>query len=80
MSTLWLIGEGRAVQYLGKMKKKKRQWNKKRTHELCQLPTSLAAIANEFRKGEAYLHLKLNLAKSYKQEASPNYTQSVMET
>ena len=53
---------------------------KKGTHELGKLPTSLAAFMDQLRVGKAYLHLKLNLAKSYKQEASPNYTHSVMET
>ena len=47
---------------------------RKRAHELCQLPTSLAAFTDQFKEGKAYLHLKLNLAKSYKQKASPNYT------
>ena len=49
---------------------------KRGAHELCQLPTSLAAFANQFRERKAYLHLKLNLAKLYKQKASPNYTHS----
>ena len=30
--------------------------------------------------GKAYLHLKLSLAKSYKQEDASNYTHSFMET
>ena len=53
---------------------------KKGAHELGQLTTSLVALTDQFREGKAYLHLKLNLAKSYRQEASPNYTHSVMET
>ena len=53
---------------------------KKGAHELGQLPTSLAAFTDQFREGKAYLHLKLNLAKTYKQESSPNYTHSVMKT
>ena len=53
---------------------------KKEAHELCQLPTLLAASTDQFTEGKAYLPLKLNLAKLYKQEASPNYTHSVMET
>ena len=44
------------------------------------IPTSFAAFADQFREGKAFLHLKLNLAKSYKQEAFHNYTHSVMET
>ena len=51
---------------------------KKGAHELCQLPTSLAAFTDQFREGKAYIHLKLNLAKSYKQEATSNYTHNVM--
>ena len=50
------------------------------THELCQLPTSLAAFTDQLREGKGYLHLKLNLGTSYKQEASPNYTDSAMKT
>ena len=53
---------------------------KKVARELCQLHTSSAAFTDQFREGKPYLHLKLNLAKSYKQEDSPNYTHSVMET
>ena len=49
-------------------------------HEPCQLPTSLAAFTDQIREGKTYLHLKLNLAKSYKQDSSPNYTHIVMET
>ena len=75
MSKRWLIRE--AAQYFGK--RKKRQWEKKGSHELGQLPTSLAAFTDEFRKVKKYLHLKWNLAKSYEQEASSNYTHSVME-
>ena len=41
---------------------------------------SLAAFMTQLREGKAYLDIKLNLAKSYKQEASSNYTHSVMET
>ena len=52
----------------------------KRAHELCQLLTSLTAFTDQFREEPAYLHLKLNLAKLYKQEAFPSYTHSVMET
>ena len=48
-------------------------------HELCQLPASLAVLTDQYREGKAYLHLKLNLAKSYNQEVSPNYTHSVIE-
>ena len=44
----------------------------KKAHELGQLPTSLAAFTDQFRKEKAYLHLKLNLAKSYKQEEERN--------
>ena len=35
-----------------------------------ELPTSLAAFTDQFREGKAYLHVKLNLDNSYKQEAS----------
>ena len=52
----------------------------KGAHELGQLPISLSAFTDQFREGKAYIHLKLIPAKSYKQEASPNYTHSVMET
>ena len=77
MSKLWLIRG--AAQYLGKMKEET-VGGKKGVHELGQLPISLAAFTDQFREGKVYLHLKLNLAKTYKQEASPNYTRSVMET
>ena len=43
--------------------------------ELYQLPTSVTAFTGQLRKGKAYLHLKFNLAKACKQEASPNFTQ-----
>ena len=49
-------------------------------YEFCKLPTSLAAFTDQFREGKAYLHLQFNPPKSYKQEAFPNYTYSVMET
>ena len=35
---------------------------------------------DQFREGKAYIHLKLNLAKSYKKDSALNYTHSVMET
>ena len=75
-SILWLI-KG-AVQYLGKIKEETVE--KKEAHELCQLHTPLASFTDQLREGKAYLHLKLNLARSYKQKASPNYTHSVIET
>ena len=77
MRKSWLIRGGGAAQYLGKMKDNAR---KKGAHELCQLPTSLAAFTEQFREEKAFLHLKLNIAKPYTQEASPNYTHRVMET
>ena len=30
---------------------------KKKLHKLCQLPTSLAALTDQLRKGKAHLHL-----------------------
>ena len=69
-----------AAQYILKNERRDSEKKNKRGHELCQLPTSLAAFTDQFREGKAYLHLKLNLAKSHKQEASPNYTHSVMES
>ena len=66
-----------AAQYLGKIED---SGIKKGAHEICQLPTSLPAFTDQFRGGKAYLHLKYNLAKFYKQKASPNYTHKVMET
>ena len=77
MSKLWLIRG--AAQYLGKMKEET-VGEKRGPHELCQLPTSLAGFTDQFRERKAYLHLKVILAKSYKEEASPNYTHSVMDT
>ena len=56
------------------MKKRDSGRKKKRARELGQLPTSLAAFTEQFKDGKAYLHLELNLTKSYKQEASLNYT------
>ena len=76
MSKMWLIRV--AAQYLKKWKKRVRE-KKKRAHELGQLPTSLAPLTDQYRKGNTYLHLKLNVAKSYKQEVSPNYTHNIME-
>ena len=55
-------------------------WEEKRGSLNSELPTSLAALIHQFREGKACLDLKLNLAKSYKQEACPNHTHSVMET
>ena len=68
-----VVANRKAALYLSKNEKD--CGRKKRAHELCQLPTSLAAFMDQFREGKTYLHFKLNLAKSYKQEASPNYTQ-----
>ena len=70
MRKTWLI-KG-AAQYLGKMEE---TVGENMTHELYQLSTSLAAFTDQFSEEKSYLHLKLNLAISYKQEASPNYTQ-----
>ena len=56
------------------MEKWKTVGEKKGAQKLCQLHTSVAAFADQFREGKAYLHLKSNLAKAYKQEASPNCT------
>ena len=44
-----------------------------------QLPISLTAFTDQFREEKVYLHLILNLAESYNQKASPNYTHSVTE-
>ena len=76
MSKSWLIRM--AAQYIGKLKRD--SGRKKGAHELGQLPTSLAAFMDQFREEKAYRHLKLNLAKSYYQEAFPNSTHSVMAT
>ena len=76
MRKSWLIRE--AAQYIGKMKeetvrKKGRPWTLLTTYRISRVHESV-------REGKAYLHLKLNLAKSYKQEAFRNYIHSVMET
>ena len=63
-----------AAQDLGKIKEETGE-EKMRAHDLCLLPTSLAALTDQFREGKPHLHLKFNLTKSYKQDASPNYTQ-----
>ena len=76
MNKSWLIRG--AAQYYRKTKEE--TVGKKEGLKLGQLPTSLAALTGQFRERKAYLHLILNLAKSYKQETSSNYTHSVMET
>ena len=65
MSKSWLIRGGGTIRWKNERRDSGR---KKGAHELGQLPTSLAAFMDQFREGKAYLYLKFNLAKSYKQE------------
>ena len=76
MSKSWLIRG--AAQYLGKLKETVGE--KRGPMNSVNYLTSLAALKNQFREEKVYLHLKLYLAKSYKQEYSSNYRHTVMET
>ena len=68
------------AQHLEKNERRDSVRKKRGPNELSQLPTLLTALTDQFREGKAYLHLKLNPAKQYKQDVSLNYTHSVMET
>ena len=68
-----------AAQYIRKMEENT-VGKKNRVHELCHLPSSLAAFMDQFGEGKVYLHLKINLGNHINKKFHPKYTHSVMET